>query len=223
LKVNKQNEIKLKELESEIKEITTGLNSELNIICQWIETYLGVYFDKSIEIPDLSITVQKSIKNNTKVDKLKEVLYTTRRCLNEELFKSDKNLKELKNDLSVNIKRQEKMIKEISDLKSDNLSKVEEIYSLKNDLKNINTNNSHNKDNTNKIRNEYDEKIEKFNLFCEKIYNSTHIAIEKIKSNKSILNKYPEHIYSQFYSESIVSFQKLIFFSKTKFKTTLIK
>jgi len=135
---------------------------------------------------------------------LKDVLYATRRCLNDELSKSDHNLKELKNDLGNSIKRQEKMIKEISDLKSDNLSKVEEIYSLKNDIKNMSSNNSLNKETTNKIKNNYDDKIERFNVFCDKLYNSTQTALDVIKSNKNLLNMYPENIYSQFYSESIV-------------------
>lgn len=96
------------------------------------------------------------------------------------------------------------MIKEISDLKSDNLSKVEEIYSLKNDIKNMSSNNSLNKETTNKIKNNYDDKIERFNVFCDKLYNSTQTALDVIKSNKNLLNMYPENIYSQFYSESIV-------------------
>ena len=60
---------KIKDLENEIKEIIMGINVELKTINQWIDTYLGVYFDKNIEIPELPYTISKSIKNKIKFDK----------------------------------------------------------------------------------------------------------------------------------------------------------
>ena len=82
---------------------------------------MGSYFDNDVEITQLPITINKTLKESTKLDELKQVLSTTRIMINEEFIKLDKNNKILKYEIEQNMKNQEKSIDEITELKKINV------------------------------------------------------------------------------------------------------
>ena len=82
---------------------------------------MGSYFDNDVEITQLPITINKTLKENTKLDELKQVLSTTRIKINEEFIKLDKNNKILKYEIEQNMKNQEKSIDEITELTKINV------------------------------------------------------------------------------------------------------
>ena len=133
-KQNRTAENKIISLENESKEIMTSLNTEFKSIIQWIETYLAVYYEHNFEIPDLPITISKQVKNKFKLDKLKEAIHNSRKIINEEFYKYEINIKELKKDNNELMLKQEKHFRDLSEIKSEILNKNEEIFALTNEL-----------------------------------------------------------------------------------------
>ncbi len=124
----------LNSLKKEYAEIIENVSTEIKNICQWVEIYLGSYFEDDMEIATLPITINKSLKDSSKLDELKQILFTTRRKTNDEFIKLDKSNKLLKFEIEENLKNQEKLMKEIIELKSANINE-EEIKDLNNKLK----------------------------------------------------------------------------------------
>jgi len=108
----------------------------------------------------------------------------------------------MKGELNQSIFKQEKMLNEMAELKNDNLIKKEEIIKINNELNNVARGDSYNKENINRLKMDFNEKTEVFNKFCNKIYNTTSEAIDKLKNCKS--NVYSEHLYTSIFSDNIV-------------------
>jgi len=117
--------VSLNSLKKELAEILDNVSTEIKNICQWVEIYLGSHFEDEMEIATLPITINKTLKDCSKLDELKQILFTTRRKTNEEFVKLDKSNKLLKYEIEENLKNQEKLMKEIIELKSFNINDEE--------------------------------------------------------------------------------------------------
>lgn len=201
LKSLKNSENRSQELESEIKELTSAANIELKGMIQWIETYLGLYYDNKFEIPDLPYTVSKSIKNRIKLDPVKEALKRSRKNMNEELARYEKAIRDLKKEVNDNMQKQEKMICETSDLKNQILEKNEEIYSLGQQLEGYQSNLNVNIDHLSKIKNEINQRQENYNNYFEKLYNMTKTELDNILRNEK-LKSYSDYVYRNSYTDN---------------------
>ena len=203
-KTIRQYETRLRNLENDNKEIINVINLEIKTISQWLETYYGVFYDKNYDIPDLPVTLSKSIKNKTKFDTLKQTLVNNRSQINEELSKYDSQIKDLKKEIGENFNKQEKMQKEISQLKELIIVKDEEIFSLNNEIEEYHSNLQINKDNLVKIKNDINESKEVFNKFLEKLNTNIKQEFEEILQNEK-MKELSEFIYRSNYCENLKS------------------
>ena len=55
MKENQSLNIDKKNFDMEFNDFCISTNKNINLLCQWIDNYLGVYYDKKIEIPDIPI------------------------------------------------------------------------------------------------------------------------------------------------------------------------
>jgi len=203
LKVNQYNENKNKDLENDLNDIVTQINSEIKIIMQWIETYLGVYYEDNIDLPDLPYTISKSVKSKFNLDQLKKIIYNSRKNLNEEFKKLSYSCKETSEDNFELVKKLERLNQENGNLKNEVLIKNDEIFNLTQDIDKLAEHNILLKDSFNKNKQEINERIDKINVFCEKIYGNLNKCLERIKNNP-FLNIFSDLLSRNTYTESLV-------------------
>ena len=119
-----QNNLNYKNNDYIIMHISNYINNELNLITQWIDTYIGDYYDKNYEVPSLlnddsfyNDNLIFKLKNYLQIDLLKHTLEKSRNNINCLLNQNEKNLIEYKN-LFKQIENQNfKLKNELSDLK----------------------------------------------------------------------------------------------------------
>jgi len=110
-------------LENDLNDIVNQINAEIKIIIQWVETYLGVYYEDNIDLPDLPYTISKTVKKNINLDQLKKVIYNSRKNLNEEFKKLSVSCKESSEDNYEISKKHERLNHENIHLKNELLEK----------------------------------------------------------------------------------------------------
>ena len=194
---------KIKDLENEIKEIIMGINVELKTINQWIDTYLGVYFDKNIEIPELPYTISKSIKNKIKFESLKENLIKSQQKMNIELSRSESFIRELKAECSDYILNQEKLISDTTTLKNEILSKNEDIFILQQKNDSLNKEFFYYKEIIKNNKVEINDNSERFCKFLEIINSKLISKFDNLKQNNLIINNFPTLFYKNNFTENI--------------------
>ena len=146
-----QNNLNYKNNDYIIMHISNYINNELNLITQWIDTYIGDYYDKNYEVPSLlnddsfyNDNLIFELKNYLKIDLLKHTLEKSRNNINCLLNQNEKNLIEYKN-LFKQIENQNfKLKNELSDLKR-------QLMDL-NYGKNVENNNRTNENENNKLK-----------------------------------------------------------------------
>ena len=146
-----QNNLNYKNNDYIIMHISNYINNELNLITQWIDTYIGDYYDKNYEVPSLlnddsfyNDNLIFKLKNYLKIDLLKHTLEKSRNNINCLLNQNEKNLIEYKN-LFKQIENQNfKLKNELSDLKR-------QLMDL-NYGKNVENNNRTNENENNKLK-----------------------------------------------------------------------
>ena len=146
-----QNNLNYKNNDYIIMHISNYINNELNLITQWIDTYIGDYYDKNYEVPSLlnddsfyNDNLIFELKNYLKIDLLKHTLEKSRNNINCLLNQNEKNLIEYKN-LFKQIENQNfKLKNELSDLKR-------QLMDL-NYGKNVENNNRKNENENNKLK-----------------------------------------------------------------------
>lgn len=114
----------------EKSEIVSYINNEIEATTQWIDTYLGVYFDLNYDIPQLPITFNKNLKTLINFDDLKFSVQNARKKLNEQLGKLNETEKLLKKEADEYLNEKEAFIQEKSSLKTELLVKQSEIIEL---------------------------------------------------------------------------------------------
>jgi hypothetical protein len=146
-----QNNLNYKNNDYIIMHISNYINNELYLINQWIDTYIGDYYDKNYEVPSLlnddsfcNDNLIFKLKNYLQIDLLKHTLEKSRNNINSLLNQNEKNLIEYKN-LFKQIENQNfKLKNELSDLKR-------QLMDL-NYGKNIENNNRKNENENNKLK-----------------------------------------------------------------------
>ena len=146
-----QNNLNYKNNDYIIMHISNYINNELYLINQWIDTYIGDYYDKNYEVPSLlnddsfyNDNLIFKLKNYLKIDLLKHTLEKSRNNINCLLNQNEKNLIEYKN-LFKQIENQNfKLKNELSDLKR-------QLMDL-NYGKNVENNNRTNENENNKLK-----------------------------------------------------------------------
>ena len=181
-----------KELEEENYNLIYHFNSELKTIIQWVETYLGVYFNSENNIVELPNTISQLIKKRVKIDQLKESLCHTQKKIHEEYYRWDLQVKELyEENESLNM-RLDKINLENLDLKNQLFDKQNENITIKEEIEYYSKKLSQkdkNFDSLNeKISNE-GEKESKF--YCKFVVKIEEIFKFIIDSNKNYDNLYP--------------------------------
>ena len=141
LNKNLKNEMRQKQkLELLYKENTkedniwiSQVNQDINLICQWVNNYLGAYFDKNIEIPDIpNITSPISSEgiltyNKFNFEKLRKEIYESRKKIWERQIGMEETIENLKKEQIDFIDKINKLNKDIARLNNENILLKEEL------------------------------------------------------------------------------------------------
>ena len=141
LNKNLKNEIRQKQkLELLYKENTkeqniwvSQVNQDINLICQWVNNYLGAYFDKNIEIPDIpnisSPISSEGILTYGKFnfEKLRKEIFDSRKKIWERQIGLEELIENLKKEQIDFIDKINKLNKDIARLNNENILLKEEL------------------------------------------------------------------------------------------------
>ena len=141
LNQNLKNEMRLKqkfeilynEKIKEEKQWISQVNQDIDLICQWINNYIGVYFDKNIEIPDVpSVSSPISsenilIYNKFDFEKLRREIFETRKKVWDKQMVYETNIENLRKEQIDFIDKINKLNRDIVELNNDNFSLKEEL------------------------------------------------------------------------------------------------
>ena len=136
-----KNEMRLKqkfemlynEKTKEEKKWISQVNQDIGLLCQWVNNYMGVYFDKNIEIPDVpSISSPVSsenvlVYNKFEFEKLRKEIYEARKRVWEKQIGYETNIENLKKEQIDFIDKINKLNRDITGLNNENLSLKEEL------------------------------------------------------------------------------------------------
>ena len=109
------------------------VNQDINLICQWVNNYLGAYFDKNIEIPDVpNITSPIStegtlIYNKFNFEKLRKEIFDARKKIWERQVGYEEVVENLKKEQIDFIDKINKLNKDIARLNNENILLKEEL------------------------------------------------------------------------------------------------
>ena len=141
LNKNLKNEMRQKQkLELLYKENTkeqniwvSQVNQDINLICQWVNNYLGAYFDKNIEIPDIpnisSPISSEGILTYGKFnfEKLRKEIFDSRKKIWERHIGLEELIENLKKEQIDFIDKINKLNKDIARLNNENILLKEEL------------------------------------------------------------------------------------------------
>ena len=178
---NNQNDMNLyNNNDSIIIAISNYVNKEINLINQWIDTYMGEYYDKNY--PILSLLNEEINESNNK-----NILYSQlKNCLQFDLLKntlenSRNKINNYLNQNETNVIGYKILLKK---LESRNLELKNELNNLKLELMNINKNRFINEEQINqnkniKLINEFKSNLNQSKVYNEKYLNSLYEMINK--------------------------------------------
>ena len=160
--------------------ISNYVNKEINLINQWIDTYMGEYYDKNY--PILSLLNEEINESNNK-----NILYSQlKNCLQFDLLKN--TLENSRNKINNYLNQNETNVIEykilLKKLESRNLELKNELNNLKQELFNLNNNRFINEEQINqnkniKLINEFKSNLNQSKVYNEKYLNSLYEMISK--------------------------------------------
>ena len=109
------------------------VNQDIDLICQWINNYLGAYFDKNIEIPDVPyITTRISSEGaltyeKFNFEKLRKEIFDARKKIWERQVGYEEIVENLKKEQIDFIDKINKLNKDIAKINNENISLKEEL------------------------------------------------------------------------------------------------
>ena len=109
------------------------VNQDIDLICQWINNYLGAYFDKNIEIPDVPyITTRISSEGvltyeKFNFEKLRKEIFDARKKIWERQVGYEETVENLKKEQIDFIDKINKLNKDIAKINNENISLKEEM------------------------------------------------------------------------------------------------
>ena len=123
------------------------VNQDINLICQWINNYLGAYFDKNIEIPDVPrITTRISSEGvltyeKFNFEKLRKEIFDARKKIWERQVGYEETVENLKKEQIDFIDKINKLNKDIAKINNENISLKEELNKRNINLDELQSNN----------------------------------------------------------------------------------
>ena len=123
------------------------VNQDINLICQWINNYLGAYFDKNIEIPDVPhITTRISSEGvltyeKFNFEKLRKEIFEARKKIWERQVGYEETVENLKKEQIDFIDKINKLNKDIAKINNENISLKEELNKRNINLDELQSNN----------------------------------------------------------------------------------
>ena len=123
------------------------VNQDINLICQWINNYLGAYFDKNIEIPDIPrITTRISSEGvltyeKFNFEKLRKEIFEARKKIWERQVGYEETVENLKKEQIDFIDKINKLNKDIAKINNENISLKEELNKRNINLDELQSNN----------------------------------------------------------------------------------
>ena len=123
------------------------VNQDINLICQWINNYLGAYFDKNIEIPDIPrITTRISSEGvltyeKFNFEKLRKEIFDARKKIWERQVGYEETVENLKKEQIDFIDKINKLNKDIAKINNENISLKEELNKRNINLDELQSNN----------------------------------------------------------------------------------
>lgn len=118
--------IERNKLEAEVKEEISTANKDIGLLCQWIDSYLGVYFEPTVEIPDIPNFFNKRLNFTL----LKEKIFESRKRIYEQQYKYEQNIVNLKNQQFDFLTKIEKLNKNLSSTQNENMNLKAQIDSM---------------------------------------------------------------------------------------------
>ena len=123
------------------------VNQDINLICQWINNYLGAYFDKNIEIPDVPrITTRISSEGvltyeKFNFEKLRKEIFDARKKIWERQVGYEETVENLKKEQIDFIDKINKLNKDIAKINNENISLKEKLNKRNFNLDELQNNN----------------------------------------------------------------------------------
>ena len=133
MRLKQKIELSYNEKIKEEKKWISQVNQDIALICQWVNNYMGVYFDKNIEIPDVpyvSPPISSEsilIYNKFDFEKLRREIYEARRKVWEKQIGYEVNIENLKKEQIDFIDKINKLNRDITGLSNENLTLKEEL------------------------------------------------------------------------------------------------
>ena len=140
-------EILYTEKEKEENNWISQVNQDINLICQWINNYLGAYFDKNIEIPDVPrITTRISSEGvltyeKFNFEKLRKEIFDARKKIWERQVGYEETVENLKKEQIDFIDKINKLNKDIAKINNENISLKEKLNKRNFNLDELQNNN----------------------------------------------------------------------------------
>ena len=123
------------------------INQDINLICQWINNYLGAYFDKNIEIPDVPHITNRISSEGVltyekfNFEKLRKEIFDARKKIWERQVGFEETVENLKKEQIDFIDKINKLNKDIAKVKNENISLREELNKRNINLDELQSNN----------------------------------------------------------------------------------
>ena len=133
MRLKQKIELSYNEKIKEEKKWISQVNQDITLICQWVNNYIGVYFDKNIEIPEVpyvSPPISSEsilIYNKFDFEKLRREIYEARRKVWEKQIGYEVNIENLKKEQIDFIDKINKLNRDITGLSNENLTLKEEL------------------------------------------------------------------------------------------------
>ena len=109
------------------------INQDINLICQWINNYLGAYFDKNIEIPDVPHITNRISSEGVltyekfNFEKLRKEIFDARKKIWERQVGYEETVENLKKEQIDFIDKINKLNKDIAKVNNENILLKEEL------------------------------------------------------------------------------------------------
>ena len=133
MRLKQKYEILYNEKTKEEKKWITQVNQDINLLCQWLVNYMGVYFDKNIEIPEIPKISEPISSENVLLynkfdfEKLRKQIFDSRQKVWEKQNGYETNIENLKKEQIDFIDKINKLNKDINGLNNENLTLKEEL------------------------------------------------------------------------------------------------
>ena len=181
----------------EMRFLVDNLKTDAESLTSWVETYLGTFYPKNYEIPDLPESLM-----NEQISALEELKKAIKQARNKNINEKEELNEEIANLTEQNEKlhaKNKKLNEEIVSLQSKFNSKSSVNFTLQDDFSSISRNLAQQTELNGKLKKELENERERMNSFTDRLYNEIKKTLEKVRQNASLT------CYSELYNKITVS------------------